>query len=210
MSGTLTNRLNKKNSRFYVTAVAHDLRAFLDPPKRSRGRKVSQRRQSGSRAIAIVVLGLPWSPNGGTVVDTLIAQWKPLVGQRRHRGRICTGESQASLSLRDVYNRKHFYRVTTALADHCASILQLMAVRSSTILVCLLSVTNLLGDLCVIALNMLKTSRRPGRGQSCVQPLNDQGSHSAYFELPTVGWPVLWSHRGISMHETCTLIIIQW
>ena len=34
--------------------------------------QVVQRRQSGGRTIAMVVQGLPWSPNGGTMVVTVI------------------------------------------------------------------------------------------------------------------------------------------
>ena len=41
--------------------------------------------------------GLPWSPNGGTVVAKVIAQWMLLVGQRRHNGG--TIEAEASTKL---------------------------------------------------------------------------------------------------------------
>ena len=65
--------------------------------------QVVQGRRSGGRTIDIVAQGLPWSPNGGTVVATVIAQGTILVGQRRHNGG--TREADASLKLiHNVYN----------------------------------------------------------------------------------------------------------
>ena len=61
---------------------------------------------------------LPWSLNGGTVVATVIAQWTPLVVQRRHNG----GTRKADVSLKLIHN----VRILTGrpMADHCASILR--------------------------------------------------------------------------------------
>ena len=81
-----------------------------------------QRRQNGGRTIAMVALGLPWSPDGGTVVATVIAQWTLLVGQRRHSG----GSREAALSLKlvyNVYNSTHCF-TGRPMADPCASILR--------------------------------------------------------------------------------------
>ena len=68
---------------------------------------------------------LPWSPNGGTVVATVIAQWTLLVGQRRHSGG--SREAQASLKLiYNVYNSTHNFTGGGGggtMADPCASIL---------------------------------------------------------------------------------------
>ena len=96
----------------------------------------------------MVAQGLPWSPNGGTAVATVIAQWTLLVGQRRHNG----GSREASASLKLVYN---VYNST-----HC------FTGRPMAFLLPPLSdlwATDLLGDHCATALNMLKTSRRPWR-----------------------------------------------
>ena len=77
--------------------------------------------QSRGRNIAKVAEGLPWSPKGGTVVATVIAQWTLLVGQRRHNGG--TRKAEALLKLmHNVHNRTHFF-TGRPMADHCASIL---------------------------------------------------------------------------------------
>ena len=71
--------------------------------------QVVQRRQSAGRTIAKVAEGSPWSPNGGTVVATVIAQWTLLVGQRRHNGG--TGKAEALLELvHNVHNSTCFLR----------------------------------------------------------------------------------------------------
>ena len=57
---------------------------------------------------------LPWSLNGGTVVTTVITQWTPLVGQRRHNG----GTRKADVSLKLIHNVRIFY--WRPMADHCA------------------------------------------------------------------------------------------
>ena len=64
----------------------------------------------------------PWSPNGGTVVATVVAQWTLLVGQRRHSGG--TREADASLKLiHNVYNSTNYF-TGRPMADPCASILR--------------------------------------------------------------------------------------
>ena len=70
----------------------------------------------------MVAQGLPLSPNGGTVIATVITQWTLLVGQRRHNGG--TREAEASLKLiYNVYNSSRFF-TGRPMADPCASILQ--------------------------------------------------------------------------------------
>ena len=84
--------------------------------------QVVQRRQSGGRTIVIVAQLLPWSPNGGTVVATVVAQWTLLVGQRRHSGG--TREAEVSLKLiHNVYNCTN-YLTGRPMADPGTSILR--------------------------------------------------------------------------------------
>ena len=132
--------------------------------------RVAQRRQSGGRTIAKVAQGLPWSPNGSTVVATVIAQWTLLVGQRRHTGG--TRKAEASLkSIDNVHNSTHFLwgdqwpTTVHPFSDHgdvCAFLLPHLSH---------LWATDLLGDLCAIILNMLKTSRRPWHPWRCLNAL---------------------------------------
>ena len=80
--------------------------------------------QNGGRTIIMVAQGLPWSPNGGTVVATVIAQWTLLVRQRKHSG--VTREAEASHKLvHNVYkyNCKNYF-TGRPMTDPCASILQ--------------------------------------------------------------------------------------
>ena len=123
---------------------------------------VVQRRQNGDRTITMVAQGLPWSPNGGRVVATVIAQWTLLVGQRRHNG--STKEAEASLKLiHNVYNSTHFLRADQwptpvhPFCDHGDACTFLLPPLNE------LWATDLLGDLCATVLNMLKTSRQPWR-----------------------------------------------
>ena len=62
---------------------------------------------------------LPWSLNGGTVVATVIAQWTPLVGQRRHNG----GTRKADVSLKLIHKFRIFYWATNGrpLCIHSAT-----------------------------------------------------------------------------------------
>ena len=125
--------------------------------------QVAQRRQSDGRTIAMVAQVLPWSLNGGTVVATVIAQWTPLVGQRRHNG----GTREADVSPKLIHNVRILYWATNGrpLCIHSAT--TAMCVPSS----CLLWATDRLGDLCATVLNMLKTSRWPWRPWRCLNVL---------------------------------------
>ena len=82
-------------------------------------KQVAQRRQSEGRTIAMVAQVLPWSLNVGTVVATVIAQWAPLVGQRRHNG----GTRKAGVSLKLINNVRIFYWATNGrpLCIHSAT-----------------------------------------------------------------------------------------
>ena len=119
--------------------------------------QVAQRRQSGGRTIVIVAQGLPWLPNGGTVVATVVAQWTLLVDQRRHNGG--TREAEAWLKLIKIFTTVcRFYG-----ADPCASILRPRR------WMCFLpaSFERHVSDLSATVLNTFKTSRqswRPWRG----------------------------------------------
>ena len=74
-----------------------------------------------ARTIVIVAQELPWSPNAGRAVATVIAPWTPLVDQRRYRGG--TWEVEASPKLiHNVYNSRN-YLTGQPMADPCASIL---------------------------------------------------------------------------------------
>ena len=66
----------------------------------------------------MVAKGLPWSPNGGTVV----AQCTLLVGQRRHNGGTREAEAAPKL-MHNVYNRTHVL-TGRPMADPCVSILR--------------------------------------------------------------------------------------
>ena len=76
-------------------------------------------RQSGGTTIAMVAQVLPWSLNGSTVVATVIAQWTPLVGQRRHND----GFMKAGVSLKLIHTVRIFF-TGRPMTDHCASILR--------------------------------------------------------------------------------------
>ena len=129
--------------------------------------QVVQRRQSEGRTIAIMAQVLPWSLNGGTVVATVIAQWTPLVCQRRHN----VGTRKADVSLKLIHNVRIFLlgdqwpTTVHPFCDHgdvCAFTLPALGN---------LWATDLLGDLCATVLNMLKTSRRPWRPWRCLNVL---------------------------------------
>ena len=92
---------------FCVTAAARPLCLPWTTKSAVMAQQVAQRRQSGGRTIAKVAQGLPWSPNGGTVVATVIAQWTLSVGQRRHNGG--TRKAEALLKLiHNVHNSTYF------------------------------------------------------------------------------------------------------
>ena len=108
----------------------------------------------------MVAQGLPWSPNGGAAVATVIVPWTLLVGQRRHNSG--TREAEASLKLKtNYYNRTCFYGATSGrpLCIHSATTVIRVPPPLSD-----LWGTDLLGDLCAPVLFMIKTSRRPWRG----------------------------------------------
>ena len=93
---------------FYVTAAAWPLCVPWATKTAVVAQQVVQRRQSGGKTIVIMVAQwLPWSPNGGTLVATVITQWTLLVCQRRHTGG--TREAEASLKLtHNVYNSTNY------------------------------------------------------------------------------------------------------
>ena len=132
--------------------------------------------------IARVAQGLPWSPNRGTAVVTVIAQWTLLVGQRRHNG--VTWEAEVSLKLiQNVYNSMHFYGATNdrPLCIHSAT--TTMRLPSS----CLLWATRGRPTSSATFVRLFWTcSKLHGdhgvHGEVCMPsepPLNDQGKLSA-------------------------------
>ena len=78
---------------FCVTAAARSLCLPWTTKAADVAQQVAQRRQSGGRTIAKVAQGLPWSPNGGTVVATVISQWSAkgvIQGRQKPRSKWCT------------------------------------------------------------------------------------------------------------------------
>ena len=166
--------------------------------------QVAQRSQSGGRTIAMVTQGLQWSPNGGTVVATAIAQWTPLFGQEGHHGG--TREIEASLKLiHNVYNSTRvcflfcFYGATngrplcnhsstTAMRAHSFGLLWAICERpasSATFLRLFWTCSKLHGD-------------HGGHGEvwtSCVPPFNDEGSLSTSFLPSTATWYIYKTHQ---------------
>ena len=141
---------------FCVTAAARPLCLPWTTKSAVMAKQVAQRRQSGGRTIDKVAEGLPWSPNGGTVVATVIAQWTLSVGKRRHNGG--TRKAEALLKLiHNVHNSTYFLRddqwpTTVHPFCHHGDVCAFLLPPSSD-----LWATDLLGDLCVTVLNMLKT-----------------------------------------------------
>ena len=141
----------------------------------------------------IVAQVLPWSLNGGTVVATVIAQWTPLVGQRRHNG----GTKKADVSLKLIHNVRIFYWATNGrpLCTHSAT--TAMCVPSS----CLLWVTCEPSTSSATFVRLFWTCSKlhgdHGDVWTCyVPPLKDHGNRSASLLPSTATWPVLWSHKG--------------
>ena len=92
---------------FCVNATARPLCLPWMTKSAVMAQQVAQRRQSGGRTIAKVAERSPWSPNGGSVVATVIAQWTLSVRQRRHNGG--TRKAEALLKLiHNVHNRTYF------------------------------------------------------------------------------------------------------
>ena len=143
---------------------------------------------------------LLWSLNGGTVVTTVITQWMPLVGQRRHNG----GTRKADMSLKLIHNVRIFYWATNGLPLCILSATTAMCVPSScplwatcegptssaTFVQLFWTCSKLHGDHGV--LGDVWTSYMP--------LLNNQGNRSAFTRatlLPSPATrPVLWSHKG--------------
>ena len=158
--------------------------------------QVAQRRQSEGRTIAMVAQVLPWSLNGGTVVATVIAQWTPLVGQRRHNG----GTRKADVSLKLIHNVRIFNWATNGRP---------LCIHSATTATCVPSSCLLWGtcerptsSATFVRLFWTCSKLHGDHGvhgdvwTSCVPPLNDQGNCSASLLPSTATWPVLWSHKG--------------
>ena len=113
---------------------------------------------------AVVAQELPWLPNGGTVVATVIAQWSLFVSKRRHSGGI--GEAEALLKLiNNVCYSTHFVCIFMGnqwpipvhpFCDHGGACVFLLRPCLSD-----LRATDLLGELCATVLNMQKNSQRP-------------------------------------------------
>ena len=113
---------SQRKGTFCITAATRPLCVPWTTKTAVVSQQVGQRRQSGGRTIVMVAQWLPWSPNGGAVVATVIAQWKLLVGQMRHSGG--TGEAEASLKLiQNAYNSAT-YSTGRPKADLCASFLR--------------------------------------------------------------------------------------
>ena len=115
--------------------------------------------------------GRYWSVTGGTVV---------VQGRQKHR-------PNWYIMFRTVRIFTGWPKVDPGLCIHYAT--TAMCVPSS----CLLSATDLLGDLCTTVLNTLKTH---GVVWTCpVLPLNDQGNLSASWVPSTATCSVLWSNK---------------
>ena len=147
---------------FCVTATTRPLCVPWTSKTAVVSQQVVQRMQSGGRTIVIVAQLLPWSPNGGTVVATMFAQWTLLVGQggkvvvqgrQKHRSNWYT----MFTTVRIIIGGDQWPNPVHPFCDHgdaCAFLLPPLSDPSAT---------NLLGDLCATVLNMLKTSLRPWR-----------------------------------------------
>ena len=100
---------NPRESCSCVTAPATFVPPLKDPLSTYRfgGTKVSQKRQKEGKKIIMVAQRLPWSPNGGTVVATVIVQYKLLVTQKRH-SRGGRKEAKASPILRDHFCQRTY------------------------------------------------------------------------------------------------------
>ena len=91
-----------------------------------------QRRQSVGRTIAIVAQWLPWSPNGGAVVTSVVAPWTLWVGQRRHnggtRGQMHRSNWYKCLHINIFYGARNgrllcIHSATTAISMHSSCLL---------------------------------------------------------------------------------------
>ena len=66
--------------------------------------------QNEGKTMAMVAQGLPWSPNGGIIVATVVVQCTLLVAQRRHRGGT---REEASPRLSECFAAWRIYHVAT-------------------------------------------------------------------------------------------------
>ena len=180
---------------FCVTAAARPLCL----PCTTKAAVVAQRRQSGGRTIAKVAEGLPWSPNGGTIVATVIAQWTLLVGQRRHNGGTRKAEALFKL-IHNVHNSTYFLRgdqwptIVHPFCHHGDVCAFLLPPASD------LWATDLLGDLCATVLIMFKTSRRPWRPWRCLNVL------CTTIERPRQPFCLLSAFSG----DLASFVVAQW
>ena len=187
---------------FCVTAASRPLCLPWTTKSVVVAQQVVQRRQSGGRTIAKVAEGLPWSPNGGTVVATVIAQWTLLVGQRRHNGGMVVEGRQK--------RRSNWYTMfTTVRIFYGATNDRPLCIHSATMAMCVPS-SCLLRATCerptssatFVRLFWTWSKLHGDHGAhgdvwtSCVPPLSDQGNRSASSLPSTATWPVLWSHNG--------------
>ena len=184
---------------FCVTAAARPLCLHWTTKSAVVVQQVVQSRQSGGRTIAKVAEGLPWSPNGGTEVATLIAQWMLLVGQRRHNDG--TRKAEALLKLiHNVHNSTYLLRgdqwpTTVHPFCHHGNVCTFLLPPSSD-----LWVTDLLGDLCATVLNMLKTSRRSWHPWRCLNVL------CTTLEQPRQPFCLLSAFNG----DLASFVVAQW
>ena len=184
---------------FCVTAAARPLCLPWTTKATVVAQQVARRRQRGGRTIAKVAEGLPWSPNGGTAVATVIAQWTLLVGQRRLNGGRRKAEALLKM-IHNVHNSTYFYGATNGwpLCIHSAT--TAMCVPSSCLLWATCERPTSLATFVRLFWTCSKLHGDHGvHGDvwtSCVPPLNDQGNRSASFLPSTATWPVLWSHNG--------------
>ena len=180
---------------FCVTAAARPLCLPWMTKSAVVAQQVAQRRQSGGRTIAKVAEELPWSPDGDTVVATVIAQWTLLVGQRRHNGG--TRKAEALLKLiHNAHNSTYFSRddqwpTTVHPFCHHGDVCAFPLPPSSD-----LWATNLLGDLCATFEHVQNFTATIASMAMSDRPVYQQGNRSACFLPSTATWPVLWPHNG--------------
>ena len=138
----------------------------------------------------------PWSPNGGSVVVTVIVQSTLLEAQRRHRGGRSVAHTEGLIfAVERIYyvaiigQPLCIHSATTAMPLRPLCLIWATVERptpSVTILQLFWACSKLDGDHGV----------HSDCWTSCVPPLNNQGNHAASFERPTATWSVLWSHEG--------------
>ena len=100
--GAYATHHKTRKFRFCVTATARPLFVHWTPNTAVVAQHVMQRRQSGGRTIAMVAQGLPWSPDGGTMIaqwsakgGTVVVQWR-----QKHRANWYTLFTTVRINLR--------------------------------------------------------------------------------------------------------------